>query len=302
MRQMPLVGRSVAVVGLGDVSFDRGASRGYDASEVMRAVHQAIEANIDLIEVAAEPDVERAVGDAIRTLRARDRVVLATRIPWLANTRDFVHARLPVGYVQERVYAALRATKLDALPLVQLPVRNAWRDAKVAWTELAGACARLVYEGDVVAWGAIVDARPERSAAAVIGSDLGDEPELAHEPWLASIAMPFSICERAGASVIAAASANKIAVFAQRSARRWCARRCARSRRETDATRRPARDRARTARGDGRARGEAREARQARAARGDLVRRRACRARTCGAGRASRTSSSRRSPSSRCAT
>ncbi len=204
MRRLPLAGRSIAAVGLGDTSFVRAAARGRDRSDVERAVNNAIEAPLDLIDVADEPDTERMVADAVRSLRARDRVVIATRIAALserggAPTRDLLLERMPAGYVRERVESTLRTTKLDALPLVQLPLRAAWRGS-TAWPELRDTCARLVREGKVMAWGAI-----------------GNEPELALEhEWLVSIAIGFSICERAAAGVIAAAAENKLAVFAWR--------------------------------------------------------------------------------------
>jgi aryl-alcohol dehydrogenase-like predicted oxidoreductase len=56
-----------------------------------------------------------------------------------------------VRYVVERVEASLRATKLDVLPLVQLPLRAAWRGSS-AWPELVGWCARIIREGKVLNW------------------------------------------------------------------------------------------------------------------------------------------------------
>ena len=203
MRRVMLAGRSIGAVGLGDTSFARAAARGRDRADVERAVHDAIEASFDLIDVDHDPDVERAVGNAVRALRARDRVVIATRVPALAEragapTRELLPERLPLRYVQEQIESSLRASKLDALPLAQLPLQADWIASR-AWPELRGTCARLVDEGKVLAWGAI-----------------GDEPALAGEAWLASIAIQFSICERVATPVIAAAAANKIAVLAWR--------------------------------------------------------------------------------------
>src|SRR5438128_1135692 len=126
-------GPTVAAVGAGDVSLARAAARGVDVGEVERALHEAIAAGVQLIDVAE--DAEPLVGDAVRALRVRDRVIVATRAP--------------LRGLQQRVEASLRATRLDVLPLVQLPVRAA-DVASRTWPELRGACERLVREGKVL--------------------------------------------------------------------------------------------------------------------------------------------------------
>jgi aryl-alcohol dehydrogenase-like predicted oxidoreductase len=191
--------RTIPPVGLGDVSLSRAANRGLDGADVGRALHEAIEAGIDLVDIAAEEGAERLVGDAIRTLRVRDRVVAAARIPALteragAPTRDTLPERLPTRYVVDRVESALRNTHLDALPLAQLALRAAWRTSS-AWPELAGTCARLVREGKVLAWAALVDALED------------DTSSLTDEPWLAALSIPYSLCERGGDPILDAAGA-----------------------------------------------------------------------------------------------
>lgn len=151
MRTRQLAGRPIATVGLGEVSLERASKRGREPAEVVRRVHDALEASLDLIDVAPEEDSERAVGEAVRALRVRDRAIVATRIETV-GARDLVQDRLPPRYVVERVEAALRTTKLDVLPLVQLPLRASWI-VTPAWPELVGTCARLVREGKVMHWG-----------------------------------------------------------------------------------------------------------------------------------------------------
>jgi aryl-alcohol dehydrogenase-like predicted oxidoreductase len=234
-----LAGRSVAAVGLGDVSFARATARNHDIADVVRRVHDALELSIDVIDVAAEPDALRAVGDAIRTLRARDRAVAITTV------------RLPdlraIAFVEEQIEANLRASKLDALPLVQLPVRAAHL-ARLEWPELLFALERIAREGKVVAWGIVVDRDDVGEAR-----DAGDEPpeppqdplglagftttssglfvpsvappasaakpvdKLAHPlalPLAASLAIDFSLCDRTFEPVLAARSSH--AIFAHR--------------------------------------------------------------------------------------
>ena len=193
MRQRKLEELPVTVVGCGDVRLATAAARGRDRSDVARALHEALSFGIKLVEVSEEADAERLCGDAIRSLRLRDTVVLASRVPTVPPVpgrphRDVLPERLPAGYVQERIEATLRTTRLDVLPLVQLPVRAAWR-ASTAWPELAGACARLVREGKVMHYAAFLD-------------DLDGAADFANEPWLVALNVSYSACNRAAASLL----------------------------------------------------------------------------------------------------
>jgi aryl-alcohol dehydrogenase-like predicted oxidoreductase len=194
--------RPRCAVGLGDVSLGIAAARGIDRAGVTRALGTALEAGLDFVDISAEEDSERLVGEVLRSMRLRDTVIAAARIPSIDEksgtpTRDVLTERLPPRYVVARVESALRASKLDALPLAQLGLKAAWRTSS-AWPELVGTCARLVHEGKVLAWGALVDH---------IEDDTG---ELCHDAWLASISIPYSICERKGDAVLAAATAAMI--------------------------------------------------------------------------------------------
>ncbi|HEY5922516.1 MAG TPA: aldo/keto reductase [Kofleriaceae bacterium] len=190
--------RSIPPVGCGDVSVSRAALRGLDAGDVARAIHHVIESGLDLIDVAAEEAAEQLVADAIRSLRVRDRIIAAYRVPAIAHrlgipTRDTLPERLPARYIIDRVDSILRATRLDAIPLAQLGVRALWR-ASAAWPEVVGTCARLVREGKVLHWGAFVDTVED------------DTVELTQEPWFAAISVPYSLCERAADPIVDAAA------------------------------------------------------------------------------------------------
>jgi aryl-alcohol dehydrogenase-like predicted oxidoreductase len=195
----------VTAIGGGDVSLPTSAARGVDSSEVKRAILDAIALGITLFEVASDADSEKLVGDSVRAQRARDHVVTAIRVPVLAERpgaprRDVLPERLPAGHVQRSVEASLRATRLDALPLAQLPLRPAWLGSH-AWPELVGTCARLIREGKVLAWGALLD-------------ELDQAAALVAEPWLASISVVHHLCERA-AEPLQALARPDLAVLAR---------------------------------------------------------------------------------------
>ncbi|HEU0033000.1 MAG TPA: aldo/keto reductase [Kofleriaceae bacterium] len=194
MNQRALGTTMTTVIGVGDVRLATADARGVDARELERALHRALELGIALVDVSEEPDAERMCGDAIRSLRLRDTVMLATRIPLVAPRpgaprRDVLPERLPARYVQERVEASLRATRLDVLPLVQLPITPSWRSSP-AWPELAGTCMRLVREGKALQWAAALDPVADSDDARAAATAIADEP------WLAALAVPLSLCER----------------------------------------------------------------------------------------------------------
>ena len=119
MHTRSLAGSTVTAIGCGDVSLGIAASRGVDHREVERALHEALTLGLSLIDVHDEDDAERLTGEAVRSLRLRDRTSVATRIAPRASTpgfevRDVLHERLPAAHVQERLESSLRMTGLPA--------------------------------------------------------------------------------------------------------------------------------------------------------------------------------------------
>ncbi len=211
MRTRRLGDTILSAVGSGDVSLPISASRGVLARDVEHALHEAVAFGISLFDLAPDRDSEKLAGDVVRAERARDRVVIATRVPVLpalearpgAPRRDGLHERLPPLYLQEHVETALRATRLDALPLVQLPLRPGWLASR-AWPELAGTCARLIREGKVLAWGALLDEPGDDAATALVA-----------EPGLAAISVEFHLCDRRAVPLFAAANQRNLAILAR---------------------------------------------------------------------------------------
>ncbi len=197
---------TVTAVGCGDVNLATAAARGVDRGEVERALHEALGFGITFLEAAAESDSERLCGTAVRSLRLRDRAALASRVLMVeprpgAPKRDRMPERMPAAYVQERIEATLRATRLDVLPLAQLELQHTWLGS-TAWPELAGTCERLVREGKVLHWGAILD-------------ELTGAEDFVAEPWLASIQVTYNACSRLAAPLLDAAH-DKLAILARR--------------------------------------------------------------------------------------
>jgi len=198
----------VTAIGGGEICLATSAARGVAARDVERALHEAIAFGITIFDVTGDADSEKLAGEAVRAQRVRDRVVIATRVPILAElpgapARDLLPERLPVGYLRERVESTLRASRLEVLALAQLPLRPTWLTSR-AWPELVGTCARLVGEGKVLAWGALLD-EPAHEAAAT----------LAAEPWLAALSVVYHLCDRRVEPLFEAALKRELAIFAR---------------------------------------------------------------------------------------
>lgn len=216
MRTVRLGERTITAIGCGDLSLAIGASRGVDRRDVERALTIAFELSLSLADIhPGEDDAERLAGEVIRSLRMRDTVVAAVTLP-LLDGRDTPIDRLPPAYIQARVETALRNTKLDALPLAQLPLRPSWLRSK-AWPEIEGTAARLVRQGKVLAWGTRLDDDDIRVTAPEPPRDRDEPPpprELPDElyallavPWFVSLSVPYSLCARDAEVLLAVATA-----------------------------------------------------------------------------------------------
>lgn len=223
--------RDVTVVGLGTRGLG-GGLRGIEPEDVARVVSAAIELGGTLVDVSpAWPASLQVTGEAVRGLRARDRVCVACLVPPLSARSSLAGAiaaavpsstlilpaatrrsaalsaarAQPPGYVQKTVEDALRALRAEALPLAWLGGwRDAWLDEKV-WPELHGTLVRLVREGKVLAWGV---AAPDDAP--------GDAVRAVAEPWVAAVSARYSLFDRAAADeLLPAAAAAGVAVVAR---------------------------------------------------------------------------------------
>ncbi len=213
MLQRPLgrTGRTVAEIGFGGRSLGPDW-RGVPPRDVQRVLCEAIDAGVDVVDTSPSwGDSEALVGDAVRSMRARDRVIVATavaqapaRAAWFTlDARPRLHQILPAAWVQESVENSLRATRLDVLPLVQLTGAAGWRDewlGSSAWPELRGTMERLVHEGKVLRWGVIATAPAE--TADILG-----------DPLIATVQVQLDLFDQRNAAVLGRAKAHEVAVI-----------------------------------------------------------------------------------------
>jgi aryl-alcohol dehydrogenase-like predicted oxidoreductase len=146
-RRLGRTGLDVGEVGIGT----RGlAWRGVDRGEVRRALGHALDRGVTLID-ALGPGADELVGEVVRGARARDRAVVVTHVAPAAAT-DWLPRAFPPRAVVDAVETALRAGKLEVLPIAALDAWHAdWPEAE-AWPELLGTLARLIHEGKVLHW------------------------------------------------------------------------------------------------------------------------------------------------------
>lgn len=212
VRRLGRTGLTVTATGLGTHGHRPGI-RGTDRSAAARAIHVAIEAGCQLVDAASDwGDAEEVVGVAVRELHAADRVVVSTHVypllrPASTEFGDWnpVERALPPAEVQRAVEQSLRATKLEAIPLVWL---DGWRDAWLddsGWPILRGTLERLVREGKALAWG--LGALPGRPDDAVRG---------AAEPVFAAVAARYSLFDRAAETLLVPAAMKAEAGFVAR--------------------------------------------------------------------------------------
>jgi aryl-alcohol dehydrogenase-like predicted oxidoreductase len=198
MELRPLGGSGLAVTPLGlGTRGHRAGLRDTEPADAERAIYAAIDAGCGLIECGPRwGESERLVGAAVRDLRARDRVVVATRLP-AAGPRPPAAAAIVAA-----VDASLRATRLEVLPLCWLDGwRDAWLDAS-PWPEVAGTMAAVVRAGKVLTWGLGID-DPAQAGRGVVEVDV------------AAVGVRWSLLDRAAAAVIAAAATAGRAVIAR---------------------------------------------------------------------------------------
>jgi len=178
-RRLGRTGFVINEIGYGAWGLGGGYWRGMEPRDAQRALYHAVERGIDFLDTAlvyGDGTSEQLLGEVVRELRARDRVVVATKVPpasfeWPGDGKKPLEASFPARHVQDSVETSLRNLKLEAISLCQLHV---WHDAWLqhsSWPELRGTLERLVKEGKVLHWGISANDHDPDVAVAVL-----DEP------------------------------------------------------------------------------------------------------------------------------
>jgi aryl-alcohol dehydrogenase-like predicted oxidoreductase len=212
-RRLGRTGFVVGEVGVGCSGIGGDRFRDVEPADAQRALYYAIDHGVDFVDTALQYGdglSERLVGDVVRELRARDRVVVATKVPphdgaWPGRHDQKLERVFGAPWVQTCVERSLRHLRLDAIPLVQLHVwHDAWLD-HAAWPELRGVMERMIREGKVLHWGISANNGGVDHAYAILD-----------EPIVETIQVACSLFDRsAEARVLARAAERDVAVIAR---------------------------------------------------------------------------------------
>jgi aryl-alcohol dehydrogenase-like predicted oxidoreductase len=212
-RALGRTGRTVSAVGFGAWALGGDRWHGVEPREAQRALYAAVEGGCTLVDTAliyGDGQSERLVGEVIKELRARDHVVVATKVPpldlrWPPPAGGRLERAFPAAHVVRSVEASLRNLKLEALPLCQLHVwRDAWLD-DAAWPELEGAMHRTIREGKVLAWGVSANDHDAAGALRVLA-----------QPIVSSVQVIYNVFDPgAAAELLPRAREHGVAVLAR---------------------------------------------------------------------------------------
>jgi aryl-alcohol dehydrogenase-like predicted oxidoreductase len=178
-RRLGRTGSEVSAIGFGGWGLSGELWRDTDLEAGRRALYLALESGITFVDTAlvyGRGESERIVGEAVRALRARDTVVVASKVPpadgrWPALAGSALERVFPEAHVTRSVEESLRNLRIEAIPLVQLHVwLDEWLDGS-AWPALRGCLERLVREGKVLHWGISANDHSPETALRVL-----DEP------------------------------------------------------------------------------------------------------------------------------
>jgi aryl-alcohol dehydrogenase-like predicted oxidoreductase len=183
MNRRPLgrTGFQVSLVGFGCWGLATEMWRGEPPESGRRALQAAIDdSGVDFVDTAlvyGDGESERVVGDVVRELRARDHVVVATKVPpqdgrWPPDPRVPLERVFSAEHVTRSVERSLRHLRAEVLGVEQLHVwLDDWLDGSY-WPALRGCMERLVREGKVLHWGVSVNDHAPRTALRILADPL----------------------------------------------------------------------------------------------------------------------------------
>jgi aryl-alcohol dehydrogenase-like predicted oxidoreductase len=216
MEKRPLgrTGWRASAVGFGGWGLSGEMWRDEHAPAGGRALRAAIDgAGVTFVDTAlvyGQGESERVVGEAIRELRARDTVLVATKVPpldgrWPPDPRAPLERIFPDQHVTRSVEQSLRNLRAEAIGLEQLHVwLDDWLDGSY-WPVLRGCMERLVREGKVLHWGISVNDHAPDTALRVLD-----------EPVVEAVQVIYNVFDRgAEAALLPRAAERQVGVIAR---------------------------------------------------------------------------------------
>lgn len=212
-RKLGRTGYMVSELGLGTLGFGGDRWRGVEPRDAQRTLYAALDAGLEFVDTALSYGAglaEKLVGEVIRDLRARDRVVVATKVPpldnrWPADADSIIERVFHPEHVQSSVEHSLRNLRAEAIPLAQLHVwHDAWLGAR-AWADVRGRMQLMIKQGKVLHWGVSINSGDPDSALKVLDEPLIETAQVVYNVFDRS-------CERA---FFAKASRNEVAIIAR---------------------------------------------------------------------------------------
>ena len=214
MRPLGRTGFQVSAVGFGCWGLAAEMWRDPPPDSGRRALRVAIDGGgvnfIDTALVYGQGESERIAGEVVRELRARDTVLVATKVPpqdmrWPPDPRVPLERVFSAEHVTRSVEQSLRNLRAEALGVEQLHVwLDDWLDGSY-WPALRGCMERLVREGKVLHWGVSVNDHAPATALRVLD-----------EPVVETVQVIYNIFDRsAEKELFPAAAARKVGVIAR---------------------------------------------------------------------------------------
>lgn len=212
-RKLGRTGYMVSELGMGTLGMAGDMWRGVEPGDAQRSLYTAIDSGLDFVDTAlfyGAGLAEKLVGEVIRDLRARDRVVVATKVPplnetWPADANSLLERVFHPDHVQASVERSLRNLRVEVLPLCQLHVwHDAWLDSR-SWADVRGRMQLMIKQGKVLHWGISCNSCDPGSALAVLD-----------EPIVEAAQVVYNIFERScEAEFFARAADREVAIIAR---------------------------------------------------------------------------------------
>jgi aryl-alcohol dehydrogenase-like predicted oxidoreductase len=215
MQTRPLgrTGWQVSAVGFGCWGLGNEMWRDGSPEVGRQALRLALETGATFVDTAliySRGESEQMVGEVVREMRARDDVLVATKIPpqdgrWPPKPGVPLERVFSVEHVTRSVEQSLRNLRAEVLGVEQLHVwLDEWLDGS-SWPELRGCMERLVREGKVLHWGVSVNDHAPDTALRMLD-----------EPIVETVQVIYNIFDRgAEKELFARAAERKVGVIAR---------------------------------------------------------------------------------------